>query len=626
MERRLTAILAADVVGYSRLMRIDEAGTHAALKSIRAEFVDAKIAEHQGRVVKLIGDGVLAEFPSVVSALACAVEMQRSIRERNTDVPADRRIEFRIGVNLGDVIVEADDIYGDGVNVAARLESIARPGGIVVSHVVRDQVGNRLDLSFEDLGEQKLKNIEQPIRVYNVALDNMDARNARGTLSSLAKHQGKPSIAVLPFTNMSGDPEQEYFSDGITEDIITDLSKISGLLVVARNTSFTYKGKSVKMQEIARELGTDYVVEGSVRKSGARVRVTGQLIDGRDGCHVWAERFDRDLTDIFAIQDEITQAIVEQLKVKLLPQEKKSIGQAPTDNIEAYTYYLRGREFLQRHSKSYYQLARRMFAKATELDPRYARAYAGIADCDSFLFLHYHVDVGTDSILATSAKALALENDLAEAHASRGLALSVAQRYDGAMVEFDQAIRLDPNSFEAHYLAARANFVQGKIERATGLFERAAEIRPNDYQSVCLLIQTYRSLGREADSKAAAWKGIERAERELTLHPEDPRPAYLGAAALVELGESERARDWLSRALAIDPDDPMTQYNVACGYTTLGDIDRLRFVGTVAPVRQPRDQSLDQARLRPRPPPKTPSLPENFGINWGAMSYTHLEC
>jgi adenylate cyclase len=253
MERRLTAILAADVVGYSRLMRMDEAGTLAALKSIRAEFIEAKIAEHQGRIVKLIGDGVLAEFPSVVSALACAVEMQRNIRERNSDAPADRRIEFRIGVNLGDVIVEADDIYGDGVNVAARLESIAKPGGIVVSHVVRDQVGNRLELAFEDLGEQKLKNIEQPIRVYGVALENTDARNARSTVSSPAKHQEKPSIAVLPFTNMSGDPEQEYFSDGITEDIITDLSKISGLSVVARNTSFTYKGKSVTMQEIAHE-------------------------------------------------------------------------------------------------------------------------------------------------------------------------------------------------------------------------------------------------------------------------------------------------------------------------------------------------------------------------------------
>ena len=270
----------------------------------------------------------------------------------------------------------------------------------------------------------------------------------------------RPSIVVLPFNNMSGDPEQEYFSDGITEDIITDLSKVSGLFVVARNTAFTYKGKSVRVQQISQELGVMFVLEGSVRKAGSRVRVTGQLISGADGGHVWADRYDRDLTDIFAIQDDITHAIVEQLKVKLLPQEKKSIAQDPTDNIEAYTYYLRGREFLHRHSKPYYQLARRMFTKAVELDPLYARAYAGIADCDSFLFLHYHVDAAIDGILATSAQALALESGLAEAHASRGLALSLAQRSEEAKEEFERAIALDPSSFEAHYFYGRACFAR----------------------------------------------------------------------------------------------------------------------------------------------------------------------
>jgi len=383
----------------------------------------------------------------------------------------------------------------------------------------------------------------------------------------------RPSIAVLPFNNMSGDPEQEYFSDGITEDIITDLSKVSGLFVVARNTAFTYKGKPVKVQQVGQELGVAFILEGSVRKAGSRVRVTGQLISSRDGGHVWADRYDRDLTDIFAIQDDITHAIVEQLKVKLLPQEKKSIGQTPTASVEAYTYYLRGRQFMQRHSKSNYQLARRMFAKAVELDPLYARAYAGIADCDSFLFLHYHLDVGIDSILATSAKALVLESGLAEAHASRGLALSLGQRYEEAMAEFEEAIALDPNSFEAHYFYARACVSQGKLERAAALFERAAENKPDDYQSLCLSIQAYRSLGRHRDGESAARRGIERAERELTLHPENPRPAYLGANALVTLGETERAREWLSRALAIDPDDILTQYNAVCTYSLLGDIE-----------------------------------------------------
>ncbi len=571
MERRLTAILAADVVGYSRLMGANEAGTLAKLKDIRSDLIDGKVAEHQGRIVKLTGDGILAEFPSVVSA----VEVQRGMRERNADAPQDCRMEFRIGVNLGDVIVEGEDIFGDGVNVAARLESIAKPGGIIISGSVRDHVGNRLDVVFEDMGEQALKNIERPIRVYNVSLDGPSTWDDKHTKPTHPERSGKerPSIAVLPFNNMSGDPEQEYFSDGITEDIITDLSKVSGLFVVARNTAFTYKGKPVKVQQVGQELGVTFILEGSVRKAAARVRVTGQLISSKDGGHVWADRYDRDLTDIFAIQDEITHAIVEQLKVKLLPQEKKSIRHAPTDNVEAYTYYLRGQQFLHRHSKSYYQLARRMFVKAVELDPLYARAYAGIADCDSFLFLHYHEDVGIDSILAMSAKALALENGLAEAHASRGLALSLGQRYGEAMAEFKNAIALNPNLFEAFYFYARACFAQGKLDRAAALFERAAEIKPDDYQSLVLLIQIYRSLRRDRDKRSAAKRGIERAERELNVHPENPRPAYLGAVALLALGETDRAREWLSRALAIDPDDILTQYNVACVYSLLGEIE-----------------------------------------------------
>ena len=574
MERRLTAILSADVVGYSRLMGVNEAGTLAELTRLRAEFINDKIAGHQGRIVKLTGDGMLAEFPSVVSAVACAVEMQKGITERMADVPHDRRLEFRIGINLGDVIVEGADIYGDGVNVAARLEEVAQPGCIAISQSVRDQVGNRLDCVFEDLGELELKNIKRPVRVYSISPENVGVgNNSRGAKSSPAARWDRPSIAVLPFNNMSDDPEQEYFSDGITEDLITDLSKISGLVVVARHTAFTYKGKPAKVQQVGRELGVGFILEGSVRKAGAHVRVTGQLVSTESGAHIWAERFDRELTDIFAIQDEITHAIVEQLKVKLQPQEKKSIGQARTENVEAYTYYLRGRDLLHHHSKSYYELARRMFVKAVELDPLYARAYAGIADCDSSLYLHCRVNVGIDNLLATTAKALALDNKLPEAHASRGVALSAAGRDEEAEKEFEQALALDPNSFETHYSYARVNFKLGKVERAAALFERAFAIRPDDYQSVCLLIHVYRGLGRYEDSKEAARKGIHLAERELALHPEDPRPAHLGLGALIELGETDRAREWIARALAIDPDAPLTQYNVACGLTKLGDID-----------------------------------------------------
>src|SRR4029453_1817829 len=464
MERKLAAILAADVVGYSALMERDEAGTFARLRAGRKELFEPEIERHHGRIFKLMGDGLLAEFGSVVDAVECAVTLQRGMVERNASVPEDKRIEGRIGINLGEVIVEDEDRYGEGVNVAARLQQLADPGGIWVSGKVSKEVEKKLAFSFESMGEQRMKNIAGAVACYRVILQPSPPAQSDRSLPTPPKLPNRVAIAVLPFSNMSGDPEQEYFSDGITEDIITDLSKISGLHVIARNTVFTYKSKPIRVQQAAQELGVRFVLEGSVRKAGSRVRVTGQLIDGKDGSHVWADRYDRDLTDIFAIQDEITHAIVEQLKVKLLPQERKIIAQAPTDNVEAYTYYLRGRQFMQRHSKSNYQLARRMFAKAVELDPLYARAYAGIADCDSFLFLHYHLEASVDSILAMSAKALDMDDKLAEAHASRGLALSLGKRYDEATAEFEKAIALDPNSFEAHYFYGRACVTQGKLE------------------------------------------------------------------------------------------------------------------------------------------------------------------
>ena len=587
MERRLTAILAADVVGYSRLMGNDEAGTLAQLKEIRQAVVDAKIAEHRGRIVKLTGDGVLAEFRSVVNAVSCATEIQTAMRARTSE----SAIQFRIGVNLGDV-----------VNVAARLESVAQPGGIAVSQSVCDHVGNRLSVTFEDRGEQQLKNIEKPIRVYDVLLDEpIGAEMSAAT-------RDKPSIAVLPFNNMSGDPEQEYFSDGITEDIITDLSKVSGLSVIARHSSFSYKGKPLKVQQIGRELGVDFMLEGSVRKAGARVRVTGQLVNCKKGSHVWAERFDRDLTDIFAIQDEITHAIVEQLKVRLLPQEREAVEQIPTENIEAYTYCLRGRDFYRRYIKHYLQLGRRMFAKAVELDPLYARAYAGMADCDSFLRYYYRFDISTDSILALADKALSLDEALPEVHASRGFALLLAHRPDEAVAEFERAIALDPSSFEAHYLYGRLCHGQGKMEKTAALFERAAEINPDDLNVPTFLTHVYRSLGRDEARLRWARRTVEIAERQLALYPDDARPPCMGIEGLIELGETNRAREWISRALALEPDDPTVQYNVACGLTKLGELewalDLLEHSLRNAPPEMiswvKHDADLDSLRNHPR--------------------------
>jgi adenylate cyclase len=601
MERRLAAILAADVVGYSRRMATDEAATLTALKAVRHEIIDRLIAEHQGRIVKLMGDGMLVEFPSVVKSIECAVAIQRALRERKTR--EDDALEYRIGINVGDVIVDGDDIYGDGVNIAARLESVADPGGVTISQTARDHLGNRLPLVFEDRGEQQLKNLDRPIRVYSIALEesgSMKTPSERG--------DERPSIAVLPFNNMSGDPEQEYFSDGITEDIITDLSKISGLFVVARHTSFTYKNKSVKVQQVGKDLGVGFVLEGSVRKAGQRVRVTGQLIEAKNGGHIWAERFDRELTDIFAIQDEITRAIVEQLKVKLLRQEKESIERAPTDNVEAYTYYLRGRDFLHRTSKRYLDLARRMFAKAVELDPNYARAYAGMANCDTLLYTLYQVDISPEGILEIAAKALALDSQLAEAHAARGAALSAAREFDEANSEFERALTLDPNSFEAHYWYARHALIQGKMTRAVELLERASEINPADYKPAALLINAYRSVGRDTDCKTAARKTIELAERDLVLHPEDSRPAVLGAIALLELGEKDRAKDWAARAQAIENEDPVSLYNLACVYSQLGEPERAfdlleRAVSNGRPFWRDwieNDSDLDGLRSHPR--------------------------
>ena len=576
VQRRLAAILAADVVGYSRLMEANEERTLGALRQHRREFFDPTVVKHGGRIFKVMGDGFLVEFGSVLNAARCAVEIQRGMFERNAGIPEDRHIKFRIGINLGDIIVDEGDVYGDGVNMAARLEALAGPGGIACSAVVRHQVGNKLELEFVDQGEKSVKNVAQPVHVYFINWSGV-AQNSvfqSTTAGTPRLRSDKPSVAILPFANMSNDPEQEFFSDGITEDIITDLSNVSGLFVLGRNTVFTYKGRAVNLEHIAKELGVAYVVEGSVRKAGQKVRVNAQLIEGATGGHLWAARYDRDLTDIFAIQDEITRTIVDQLKVKLLPEEKKAIEQSPTENVDAYTFYLKGREFFHRGSKPFYAMAKKMFAKAIELDPLYARAYAGVADCDSFLYLDYSEGSSLDGILANCARALELDSTLAEARASRGLALSASQKYREAAEEFESAIASNPNLFEAHYFYARSCFVQGKLEEAAMHWERAAEIKPDDCQSAFLPGQVYRSLGRLKDEEKTTRRGVERAERDLARHPENARSAYLLAVGLAFLGETERAKQWAARALAIDPDDVMTKYNIACFHAVLGETDR----------------------------------------------------
>lgn len=385
---------------------------------------------------------------------------------------------------------------------------------------------------------------------------------------------GKPSIAVLPFANRSGRAEQDFFSDGITEDIITDLSNVSGLFVLSRNLVFAYKGKAIDLAQVAQDLGVSHVVEGSVRQAGRRVRISAQLIEGATGGHLWAARYDRDLTDVFAVQDEITRTVVEQLKVKLLPEEKKAIERVATKNIEAYTVYLRGREFFHLRTRSSYRSARQMFAQAIALDPHYARAHASLAICESKLYSKFGVATSVEEILATADKAIDIDPELAEAHAARGFALKTQGRRAEALVAFERALALDPVSFEANEFQAEFHFQDGEYERAAAFYLRMMEIQPTDYRSPFALQMIYQSLGREEEAERYARIGLARAEEEIRLHPDSNLPLELGAPALAALGERDRALEWITRALEIDPDDNITRYNAACTYAVLGQKDR----------------------------------------------------
>src|ERR1700726_4309914 len=450
-ERRLAAVLAADMVGYSRLMEVDETGTLARLKTHRIELIDPAIAKNRGRIIKTTGDGMLVEFHSVAEAVLCAAEIQRRMARRNADVSPARWMQFRSGINLGDVIVEENDIFGDGVNVAARLETLAEPGGICVSGAVRDQVGDRLeDLEFEDLGDQTVKNIARPIRVFRVRLEQdpktapEDAEKAE-VATSISK---KPSIAVLPLVNMSGDPEQEFFADGLTEDIITELSRFHDLLVISRNSTFVYKGKAVKVQDVAREFGVDYVLEGSVRKARDRIRVTVQLIDAATDRHVWAERYDRELEDIFAIQDEMTRAIVATLPGRVEAASHDRAKRKPTDSMAAYECVLAAKVLHHRSIREDNAEAQHLLDRALALDPNYAHAHAWKACVLGQTWVYDWCadrEVTFQQVAAELEITLALDDNDSDVH--RILAALNLNRddHDKAAYHQERALALNPN-------------------------------------------------------------------------------------------------------------------------------------------------------------------------------------
>src|SRR5262245_4138197 len=555
-SRRLAAILAADIAGYSALMGSDEARTVRDLKGHQA-VVLPMVGDFGGRVIDTAGDGILAEFPSVLNAVECAVAIQRKMLERNAAIEPERRMEFRIGINLGDVIYEGDRIFGDGVNVAARLEGIAEPGGICVSGKVHEEIRAKSGLAYEDLGDKQLKNIAEPVRVYGIRLNGAPRRAALAL-------PDRPSIAVLPFHNMSGDPEQEYFSDGMTEDLITDLSKVSGLFVIARNSSFAYKGRSVKVQEIGRDLGVRFVLEGSIRKAGNRVRITAQLIDAGNGGHLWAERFDRDLTDIFSTQDEVVEKIVGTLAVTLTQGEERRLGRHGTVNVAAYESWLRARELLSGGTRESLVQARGMYRRAIEIDQNFPAPHAGMALASISEYASgwapdpaqaldeaerwarravelndqepvSHMALGSVSLwrrdheaaLAEYRRTIDRDPNFAQGHAAMGLALMYAGRAAEALQPFAMAMRLDPlfPAMVLHFLA-QANFSLGKYEiAAQQLIERIAR-NPGTDASRMLLASCYGHLARVEDARSV-WAELLKVNPEFSLM-QRARPAVQG--------------------------------------------------------------------------------------------------
>jgi len=516
--RRLAAILAADVAGYSRLMGVDEEGTLERLKALRRELLDPKIAEHHGRIVKTTGDGLLVEFASVVDAVRCAVAVQQAMPERNTSIAAESYIELRVGINLGDVIVEGDDLYGDGVNIAARIEALADPGGVFVSNTVHDHVRDRLPFVFEDLGEQRVKNITRPVRVYRVC-DVAAAKSPSAPAPSVLTLPDKPSIAVLPFANMSGDPEQEYFVDGMVEEIITALSRIRWLFVIARNSSFTYKGRAVDVKQVARELGVRYVLEGSVRKAGNRVRITGQLIDTGTGAHIWADRIDGALDDIFELQDQVASGVVGAIEPKLRQSEIERARRKPTEALAAYDLYLRALALREKPTAESVPEAIALLKRALIIDPAYTPAKALVG----FFRVHETAHGRSPVSEPDAVEALALAREALEAGKDDPDALWMA--------------------------ACTLIFLAGERDVAAAAIDRALTLNPNSALAWAARVWVFCPCGQPDAA-------IEACERAMRLSPLDPlRRVFTIGMALAHLvaGRYAEALDWVERTLHAEP-------------------------------------------------------------------------
>jgi adenylate cyclase len=569
MERRLAAILAADVVGYSRLIEQDEASTLAALRDRRKSILAPLVALHKGRIIKFMGDGVLVEFPSAVNAVQCAVELQQRMAGANVGVEDDHAIILRIGINLGDVAVEGEDLFGDGVNIAARLEGIADPGTICISGAVYDQVKGKLQLHYQDIGRQQLKNLAEPVQAYLIrnTAHRAEQSSTRTTLSGSAKR----GIVVLPFTNMSGDPEQEYFSDGISEDITTALSKISQLLVIARNSAFTYKGKAVKVQQVGTELGVQYVVEGSVRKAGDRVRITAQLIDAMTGGHLWADRYDRELTDIFAVQDQVTREIVSSLAVKLTDDEQRRLVAKQIGNLTAYDFFLRGREAWWRHTRTSNREAQRMFELAIELAPEFAPAYAFLSFTHNQDYVNrwaLQPEHAQEMAYQLADKAVALDGSDPAAHVALGVASLWRRELEAAISEAKASLVLDPNHSPGFFLLGWALHYSGEQEEAIEQFKNSMRLDPH-YPGFLLhvIAQAYFAMGQFDEAVALLAR--------ILRDPGSDISRVLLASCYGHLGQAERARSEWAAALQINPEYSLDHRRRVLPYKDPGAFERV---------------------------------------------------
>jgi adenylate cyclase len=552
LPRKLAAILYADVAGYSRLTGEDEEGTHKQL-GVALDLITNQIKIKGGRVVHYAGDAVLADFGSVVAVVDCAVTIQRALAEQNADIPEDRRLQFRIGINLGEVIVDRNDIYGDGVNVAARLESLAEPGGICVSASVFEQVKGKLDVGFQDMGPQEVKNITEPVRAYRVLLVRLSAFDEPPPLPD------KPSIAVLPFVNLSGDPEQEFFADGMAEDIITGLSRYRWFFVIARNSSFTYKGRAVDVKQVAQDLGVRYVLEGSVRKAGTRMRVTTQLIDATAGTHIWAERYDRELEDIFAIQDEVTEAIVAAIAPEIGDVERERAQRKPPDNLDAWGLYQRGLAAYYLSTEEGLRSAIEQFDRVNEIDPTFAPAFAMAANARARYALHFIPDNRSELLNQArekAYKAITLDPRDSTCLWTEGRVHSMLGRHEVAISKIEEAIALNPNDAMSRYFLGWALCFAGRSKEAIPHIDHAMRLSPRDIFLTGMM--TYRAVALfDLERYEEAFECVQRAS--LSPNPRTMTFALL-TAVLIRLGRQEEARAALNDLLSHAPGMSCAKY------------------------------------------------------------------